>query len=104
VWGDAGSGYYVRVDGAEPGAWHVRWENGAWDFAAKRFETPPRWVVRSPVGNEIAMSGVPQAGVRALEDWLADVMTPQAAAALVAYCAPSQDRLGQIVPRRHLAV
>jgi CheY-like chemotaxis protein len=104
VWGDAGSGYYVRVDGDEADVWHVRWENGAWDFANKQFVTPPRWVVRSPSGEETAMTGVPQAGVRALEDWLSDVMTPQAAAAVVAYCAPSQDRLGQIVPRRHLAV
>jgi hypothetical protein len=50
------------------------------------------------------MTGVPQAGVRALEEWLAGVISPAAAGALVAYCAPSQDRLGQIVPRRHLAV
>jgi CheY-like chemotaxis protein len=105
AWGDAGSGYYVRVvDGPRTGVWRVCCETGQWDFEANGFVAEPRWVVRAPDGVEEEMSGVPQEGVRALEEWLGGVISPGAAGALVAYCAPSQDRLGQIVPRRHLAV
>jgi CheY-like chemotaxis protein len=105
AWGDAGSGYFVRVaDGPQAGVWRVCCRPGQWDFSANRFAAEPRWVVRSPDGAEVEMTGAPQAGVRALEEWLAGVISPAAAGALVAYCAPSQDRLGQIVPRRHLAV
>jgi hypothetical protein len=58
----------------------------------------------SPEGDEQTMSAIADQGVRGLEEWLAEMLDQQAAAALIAYCVPSQDRLGQIVPRRHLVV
>jgi len=57
-----------------------------------------------PEGDEQTMSAIADQGVRGLEEWLARTLDPQAAAALIAYCVPSQDRLGQVVPRRHLVV
>ena len=105
VWGDAEQGYFVRTDaGAQAGVWHVRAQAGAWDFASNRFRVAPLWIVRSPKGDERDMTAVPQEGVRALEMWMAEMMGTEAAAAIIAYCAPSQDRFGQIVPRRHLIV
>jgi CheY-like chemotaxis protein len=105
VWGDATNGYHVRVEsGPAAGVWQITFEEGAWDQSTGGFEVPPRWVLRGPNGDRHAMDAVPQQGVRALEDWMARITTPETAVAFLAYCAPSQDRLGQVVPRRHLAV
>lgn len=105
VWGNATEGYHVQVGQApEAGVWQVRFEEGSWDLANDRFATSPCWLARSPENEERAMTAVPQEGVRALEAWLAELMNADAAAAVIAYCSPSQDRLGRIVPRRHLVV
>ena len=105
VWGDATNGYHVRVEsGPSAGVWRITFEEGAWDQEAGGFDVAPRWILRGPDGQVHAMDAVPQQGVRALEEWMAAITTPEAAVAFLAYSAPSQDRLGQIVPRRHLAV
>ena len=104
VWGDADGGFHVRVgDGPKAGLWSVIFRSGTYDFL-DGFRVEPCWVVVSPEGDEQTMSAIADQGVRGLEEWLARTLDPQAAAALIAYCVPSQDRLGQVVPRRHLVV
>jgi two-component system, cell cycle response regulator DivK len=104
VWGDADGGFHVRVgNGPKAGLWNVLFRSGTYDFA-DGFRVEPCWVVISPEGDEQTMSAIADQGVRGLEEWLAEMLDQQAAAALIAYCVPSQDRLGQVVPRRHLVV
>lgn len=104
VWGDADGGFHVRVgEGPKAGLWSVQFRSGAYDFA-DGFRVEPCWVVVSPDGEEQTMSAIADQGVRGLEEWLCEMMDEQAATALIAYCVPSQDRLGQIIPRRHLVV
>jgi CheY-like chemotaxis protein len=105
VWGDAAHGYFVRVaDGPKEGVWQLSMAQGSWNFAEQRFDRPPLWIIRSPGGEQRSMMAAPIGGVRALEEWIAEQIGPEAASEFLAYSAPSQDRLGQIVPRRHLVV
>jgi hypothetical protein len=76
----------------------------SWDFEGCRFKSPPEWVVRDPDGREVRTTGIPREGVREFEAFLAELITRDAANAIIAFCSPSQDRLGRVVPRRHLAV
>jgi CheY-like chemotaxis protein len=105
VWGDATRGYHARMaDGPRAGVWQVRFQEGSWNLAAQRFDAPPCWIARSPSNEDRVFSADPPEGVPALEAWLTELMSADAAAAIIMYCAPSQDRLGRIIPRRHLVV